>query len=114
VSRVREAFQVELPLRWFFDAPSIAALARVLEENDHTELDQQFFPLQPAPRDDGYLPLSFAQKGVWFIQQLVPMNIAYIAPTTLRLTGVLDEAVLEHCINELARRHEVLRTTFLL
>ena len=111
VSRVREAFQVELPLRWFFDAPSIAELARVLEENDHAKLDQQFFPLQPIPRD-GYLPLSFAQKRVWFIQQLIPMNIAYIAPTALRMTGVLDVAVLEQCINELVWRHEVLRTTF--
>jgi hypothetical protein len=68
-------------------------------------------PLTPILRD-GNLPLSFAQQGLWFLDRLEPTNLAYNIPVACRLTGMLNISVLERSLNEIVRRHEVLRTTF--
>lgn len=56
--------------------------------------------------------LSFAQQRLWLLQQLEPDSPAYNLRTIVRLSGRLDSAVLERSLNEIAQRHEVLRTTF--
>ncbi len=61
---------------------------------------------------DGTLPLSFAQQRLWFLDQLVPNNAFYNTPAAVRLTGSLNLAALEKTFNEIVRRHEALRTTF--
>lgn len=57
-------------------------------------------------------PVSFAQRRLWFLDQLVPNTCLYNVPTVFRLQGALKLAALEQSFNELTRRHEVLRTTF--
>ena len=57
-------------------------------------------------------PLSFAQQRLWFIDQLEPGNPAYTFPLMVRLSGRLDRAALRQALDEIVRRHEVLRTTF--
>lgn len=64
-----------------------------------------------ARRNSG-LPLSFAQQRLWFINQLAPASPAYNIPVAIELTGPLDVVALERGLNEIARRHEVLRTRF--
>src|SRR5262249_7697327 len=58
------------------------------------------------------LPLSFAQQRLWFLDQLAPGNALYNMSGGLRLEGRLDLEALERAINEIVRRHEVLRTRF--
>jgi amino acid adenylation domain-containing protein/non-ribosomal peptide synthase protein (TIGR01720 family) len=60
----------------------------------------------------GPAPLSHAQQRLWFLDQLEPGSTAYNIPAGLRLSGRLDLGVLERSLNEVVRRHEVLRTTF--
>jgi surfactin family lipopeptide synthetase A len=69
-----------------------------------------------VPRRNGSGPcaLSFAQQRLWFLDQLAPGGSAYNAPIAFRLEGPLDVAALEQSLNEIARRHETLRTTFTL
>ena len=57
-------------------------------------------------------PLSFAQERLWFLEQLEPGSFAYNICRTARLTGSLNREVLEASLNEIVRRHEVLRTRF--
>nr|WP_290226174.1 amino acid adenylation domain-containing protein [Trichocoleus desertorum] len=57
-------------------------------------------------------PTSFAQQRLWFLEQLAPNTCLYNVPTVFRLTGALNVVVLEQSFNELVRRHETLRTTF--
>src|SRR6185295_15830911 len=57
-------------------------------------------------------PLSFAQQRLWFLHLLDPQSSAYNMPFALRLVGQLDIPALERTLNEIVRRHEVLRTTF--
>src|SRR5205823_184194 len=68
-------------------------------------------PVTPVARA-GNLPLSFAQQRLWFLDQLEPNSTVYHIPLAWRLEGPLDQEVLERCLNEIVRRHEVLRTTF--
>ena len=57
-------------------------------------------------------PLSFGQERLWFLQQLDPHNSAYNLLRVTRLSGELDRQALARAINEIVRRHQVLRTIF--
>jgi NRPS condensation-like uncharacterized protein/alpha-ketoglutarate-dependent taurine dioxygenase len=63
-------------------------------------------------RQGDAIPVSFAQQSLWFLHQLEPDDYGYNVPAAVRLTGQLDVAALERSLNEIIRRHEVLRTTF--
>jgi hypothetical protein len=62
--------------------------------------------------DTSTLPLSFAQRRLWFIEQMGRATHVYNICTSVRLRGRLDEVALEQSFNEIVRRHEALRTTF--
>ncbi|HLL48506.1 MAG TPA: amino acid adenylation domain-containing protein, partial [Longimicrobiaceae bacterium] len=109
VSRVREAFGVEVPLRALFEASTVAALAARIDAL-RTGGAAPAPPIQPVPREGG-LPLSFAQQRLWMVDRLDPGSPAYNMPRALRLRGPLDARVLRDCLDELVRRHEALRTT---
>ncbi|HVR95722.1 MAG TPA: non-ribosomal peptide synthase/polyketide synthase, partial [Thermoanaerobaculia bacterium] len=110
-SRIRRTFGVELPLRRLFEAPTISRLARWVREARQEEAAP---PIVPVPRDapeDG-LPLSFAQQRLWLLDQLEPGGTRYNIPALLRLVGSLDLPPFAAAVDEIVRRHEVLRTTF--
>ncbi|HYH81776.1 MAG TPA: amino acid adenylation domain-containing protein, partial [Longimicrobium sp.] len=109
VSRVRQAFGVEVPLRAVFEAQTVRALAGRVEALRGT--GEEAPPILPVERS-GELPLSFAQQRLWFIDRLEPGSAAYNLPVALRLGGGLDAAGLRWALTEVVRRHEVLRTTF--
>ena len=114
ISRVRESFSVELPLRVIFESPTIAESAAIVEvamRTDGAASEAEPPPLKPVSREE-LLPLSFAQLRLWFFDQLEPGNSFYNIFTALRLTGCLDEVALEKTLSEILRRHETLRTTF--
>ena len=107
-ARVRERLCVELPLRVLFAAQTPEALARAIEAMPRAPAA----PLgAPGPRPE-HIPLSFPQEQVWLMHQLDPESVAYTAPTVLRFDGALDLGALQRSVDELVRRHEILRTTF--
>lgn len=67
---------------------------------------------KPHPEDIFVFPLSFAQQRLWFLHQMEPANAAYNMPLAFRLSGRLDVAALQWSLDEIVRRHEILRTTF--
>ncbi|HLM46806.1 MAG TPA: condensation domain-containing protein, partial [Myxococcaceae bacterium] len=111
LSRIRTTFQVELPLRDLFEAPSIATLALKLDTAVRAGQGVQAPALTRVSRD-ALLPLSFAQQRLWFLDQLEPGSAFYNVPTAVKLEGSLDTAALERALSELVQRHESLRTTF--
>ncbi len=73
--------------------------------------DEQKIPCAPRSQKER-LPLSFAQQRLWFLAQLVPDSPFYNVPTLWQLNNALDLLALQETLNEIVRRHEVLRTTF--
>ncbi|MFC6015638.1 amino acid adenylation domain-containing protein, partial [Plantactinospora solaniradicis] len=106
MSRVRNQFEVELDLAVLFEGPTIARLAGAVDGAVPGEVAP---PIVAVPRA-GELPLSFAQQRLWFLHQLEPDSAEYNEPLALRITGALDVEALRGALDELVRRHEVLRT----
>src|SRR5206468_12214817 len=110
VSRVREVFGVEIPVRALFDTPTVAGLADLLAVLIAAGTRGAPTPrLQPVPRDLE-LPLSFAQERLWFLDRLEPGGSAYNISAAVRLVGPLDVAAFGAALGEVVRRHEALRT----
>jgi amino acid adenylation domain-containing protein len=109
IARLGTTLGVELPLRALFEAPTLAALAeRVTAQGAGAPT---LAPIPPAPRDQP-LPLSSAQQRLWLLDQLEPGSPAYVMPGALRCCGALDILALQHSLEQIVQRHEVLRTTF--
>ncbi|MCC5658523.1 amino acid adenylation domain-containing protein [Nostoc sp. XA010] len=89
-----------------------AEIIEFLKATNRTN-NHSFRPLVPISRSEN-LPLSFAQQRLWFLDQLIPNNPFYNIPVALHLTGSLNKAALEQTFNEIVRRHEALRTTFVI
>ncbi|WP_082209932.1 non-ribosomal peptide synthetase, partial [Fischerella sp. PCC 9605] len=114
ISRLREAFKLELPLRCLFEAPTVAQLAQLVEgfiRKNNVALVAEQQRIRPVKRQ-GTLPLSFAQQRLWFIEELTKVSQLFDVPTCLYLKGSLNVTALESSLNEIVRRHEVLRTNF--
>jgi len=109
ISQVRQVFEVELPLRRLFEEPTVAGLAKDIERANQAGLGLDAPPIQRISRD-GKLTLSFAQQRLWFLSQLEVHNTFYNMAAAVRLQGQLNQAALAQSLNEILRRHEVLRT----
>ncbi|NCR20497.1 MAG: amino acid adenylation domain-containing protein [Microcystis aeruginosa L111-01] len=111
ISRIREAFQVEMPLRELFVAQTIAELAQVIKRISQQE---QITELPILPRDKAAeLPLSFAQTRLWFLAEFESNSSFYNIPLALRLEGTLNSQILIQSLEEICDRHEALRTNFI-
>ena len=67
----------------------------------------------PRRKQQDHCRLSFDQERLWFIQQLDPASAAYNIYTAFRFRGTLQVPVLTRALNEIVKRHEVMRTSFL-
>jgi len=111
ISRIREAFQVEMPLRELFVAPTIAELAQEIKRISERE---QLTELPILPRDKtAELPLSFAQTRLWFLAEFESNSSFYNIPLALGLEGTLNSEILIQSLEEICDRHEALRTNFI-
>jgi amino acid adenylation domain-containing protein len=111
ISQLREVFKIELPLRRLFEKPTVAELAKNIEIAPKAGLGLESPPIKPIARN-AELPLSFAQQRLWFLAHLEPDSPFYNIPGTFHLQGQLNIGALEQSLNEVLRRHEVLRTAF--
>ncbi len=111
ISRLRQTFQIELPLRTLFEAPTVASLAERIALLARRQTGVEAPPMRRADRSKP-IPLSFAQQRLWFLDQLEPENPLYNVSYVTRMSGALDVQALEKSLNEIVRRHESLRTTF--
>jgi amino acid adenylation domain-containing protein len=111
VSRLREAFQVDLTLLWLFETPTVHGLAARVEGALRQGAAVHDLPILRVDRG-AELPLSFGQQRLWFLDQLAPGSPAYNVAKSFRITGPLHPAALERSLAEVVRRHEVLRTVF--
>ncbi|WP_019630457.1 amino acid adenylation domain-containing protein [Actinomadura atramentaria] len=102
--RVRAVLGAELGIRAVFETPTVAGIAAALGDGGDRP------PLAPVPRPRR-VPLSHAQRGLWFLQR-TGEGSAYNVPVALTLSGDLDEDALTAALGDLTARHEILRTRF--
>src|SRR5678815_3529371 len=110
LSRVRQRFSVEVALRRVFETPTVRGLAAQIDvamglgQAPHEHIQRR--------SDTESSPLSPAQQRLWFLDQLEPGSAFYNLPGAVRLRGALDLKAFERSLNEVVRRHEILRATF--
>ena len=111
ISQIRQVFQVELPLRYLFEKPTVSGLGKEIEKAIKLNSGVEATNIEQIPRSQ-QLPLSFAQQRLWFLAQLEPESPFYNIPAAVRLQGELNVEALQQSLNEIVRRHEALRTNF--
>jgi amino acid adenylation domain-containing protein len=110
VSRIRTILKIDVPLKTVFEMPTIEEFVREVERlRDGGVHLTQVLTIVRTPREP-FMPASFAQRRLWFLQKLEPISPAYNCAASLRLDGSLNAIALEAAIDTLARRHETLRT----
>ncbi|MBL1074582.1 amino acid adenylation domain-containing protein [Nocardia sp. 2] len=107
VARLAAALDIDVPVRALFDAPTVAELAVSLASSAYAGRPR----LTPRPRPER-VPLSAAQRRMWFLNRLEPESAVYNIPGALEIEGALDISVLRAALDDVVARHETLRTVY--
>lgn len=113
VARLRAVFGIELPLKTVFEIRTLHALAAHIDAASG-DGRQEMMPAIERLLETAPTPLSFSQHRMWLIQSLDPTNTAYNMAGATRLIGPLDIGALSQAIDEVRRRHDILRTTYVM
>ncbi len=118
-NQLQQQLDIPLNVRSIFLVPTVAEFAEHVEQlwPELKKAAPKAFrmaiqPIEQVPRQQK-LPLSFGQQRLWFLDQFEPNSALYNMPVALHLKGRLDIRILELAINEIIRRHEILRTVFI-
>jgi amino acid adenylation domain-containing protein len=115
VSRFRDAFGIDVQVHTIFESPTIAELAEVIEHSLQLRTDKGVAPKPAASGSRPSLfPLSYQQEQLWFLDRFEPSSDFYNVPLAWKLEGDLDVATLRRSLQEVVRRHEILRTCFVM
>ncbi|GLZ27982.1 hypothetical protein Lesp02_01720 [Lentzea sp. NBRC 105346] len=106
ISRIQTVFGVRLEIGAVFDAPTPAGLAKLVDGGVRADVE-----LRRMPRPER-LPLSYAQRRLWFLNRLEGPTATYNVALPLRLSGDLDPSALQAAIDDVVGRHEILRTVY--
>ncbi|WP_172844448.1 non-ribosomal peptide synthetase [Tumebacillus algifaecis] len=111
ISRMRRSLKVEISLRSLFERPTVASFAALISAQVQTGLDERDWTIPIIERTEK-LPLSYAQRRMWLLEQMTGSSPVYTIPILLEVDGALDVQVAERCLQVIVSRHESLRTLF--
>ncbi|WP_329251613.1 amino acid adenylation domain-containing protein [Streptomyces sp. NBC_01478] len=125
VTRVRERFGVDLPVRDIFVHPTLRELVEAVRQaaagtRDAAPADRPESAAAGGSSADGPLPgrpapdapVSVNEEQMWFLHRLSAQDPVYNSSRTIRVRGELDLDLLEQALTEAHARHEILRTTY--
>lgn len=111
VARLQEVRGIEVAPETLFEHPTLATFTAFVSWIVPTCAQSSPEPIPTAAREST-LPLSFSQERFWFFEQLSSGSSINNIPVALRLRGPLDVEALRQALNEIFRRHEILRASF--
>jgi len=111
ITQIRDLYGVELPIRAIFESPTVEKLALLVDSALRNQSGLTEVPLAPVDRS-GFLPLSFAQERLWFLDKFDGSSPTYNIPVSVQLKGQLSIKSLHVAALALLQRHEILRTTY--
>ncbi len=111
VSRINESFNIQLPIKYIFEYPTIASLSKEIEKYKSNGTNN--LPTITKVNRDINLPLSFSQKRLWFLNELKPNDPSYNITSAFKISGNLNIEILSESIKLIIQRHEILRTVFI-
>nr|WP_237179257.1 non-ribosomal peptide synthetase [Paenibacillus sp. MMS18-CY102] len=106
-TKVHKAMGVSFPLRHVFEYPTLAQMAEAI-----AGMQQLDYVAIPVADEQPYYPLSFAQKRLFILNQMVGNDTGYNVPAAIMVEGAADRLRLEETFRALAARHAALRTSF--
>ncbi|WP_435173944.1 amino acid adenylation domain-containing protein, partial [Gordonia hongkongensis] len=110
VARLGGSLGVEIGVRALFETPTVRALAAAVDAGEHGRGAD--LPTLEAIRRPDPVPVSYAQRRMWFLNQFDPHSAAYVIPIVVRLRGDLHVSAMRAAILDVVDRHEVLRTIY--
>ena len=111
-ARIRDAFQVELRLSAVFGAPTIAALAARIQKARKRRPAMAAPPPIVRAAAGTRFPLSYAQRQMWLVNQMLPGTSLFNICDALQIRGALDAGLMRASLRALVQRHEALRSRF--
>ena len=110
-AQIEKKIGANLPLAILFQAPTIAQLADRIKNKNWENKPRTNIPIEKIDRPK-YLPLSFPQQRLWFLEKYEANTPVYNIPMAYRIYGEFDIDAFGKAMNEIIRRHEILRTSF--
>ena len=108
ISAIRNATKTEISIRDLFLNPTIAELAVHVNQSGPSPIPELCLQARPP-----FIPLSFSQERLWFIDQLAGGSAHYNMPAVFRLSGTLNREALDFSMRTIVELHESLRTVIL-
>jgi amino acid adenylation domain-containing protein len=111
INKINSLYSTRFTLKDIFEAPTICELAIKLDGDE--SLNEEVGAIEAQSVTDQSMALSTAQFRAWYLEELTPKTTMHNLPSSIRINGDVDRAVLEDTLNELIKRHESLRTYIL-
>jgi amino acid adenylation domain-containing protein len=109
-TRISESLNVHISIEQLFDNHHLDQMAKTIEKSQ-SDTSCQLEPVVAVTTQE-LMPLSYAQQGLWLVEQMSGHSSVYNMPSAVRLEGAINFDVMSRCFNEIQRRHQTLRTRF--
>ncbi|MCP5053151.1 MAG: non-ribosomal peptide synthetase, partial [bacterium] len=112
ISKIHRLMDVKLPLEVLFETHTIKGMAEHIKKTASRPGDR-YHSIKPVEKKEYYV-LSSSQKRMYIVQKMDAQSKSYNMPFVTALEGELDKERLSMAFEKLIRRHESLRTSFLM
>ena len=112
ISKIHQAFNIQIPLPEIFSGPTIRDMARYIKTRQNTQYTEEQYEAIKTAEEKEFYTLGSAQKRFYILQCMDKENIGYNIPFIIALEGVVNKNKLEESFKKLIVRHESLRTSF--